>query len=463
MRHDKATEYILSFLLGEATPPDISGKIRITRQTQEQRSPDYVAYCRPEEAEPYQRVVIVPSGFFNYEIYGRAESMPTLPLAEWHGLPLLFGTPREEQVETPYGTRLVIHADLVASSYFLLSRYEEVYHRELRDEHGRFPGKQSLPYRAGFLERPLVDEYAAELRRLMSEIGLAVDSIPPGFSAVALTHDLDQPYYSSGIRGFLRLLLKERLSLRKAYRYTFSRANEDLFFSYGRFLDWNVETQRKCAAPVRSIFFIKTPSSHPLDKPNYTLHNRKIAAIIRLARRRKVEFGLHLNLYCSEHPEAVEAAKLELEKQLEEPLLCSRHHYLAVREPEDYNALMAAGIYHDYSMAYADVAGFRLGTSRPVRFINPQSMLVTDLILHPLTVMDYTLHDEKYMNLDYAEAERVAQAMVEQAYKYHGEVTLLFHNENLLLDDPHIYHTRLYRALLRQIIKLSPVVEIPQL
>ena len=44
------------------------------------------------------------------------------------------------------------------------------------------------------------------------------------------------------------------------------------------------------------------------------------------------------------------------------------------------------------------------------------------------------------------------RAMVDQAYKYHGEVTLLFHNENLLLDDPHIYHTRSYRALLRQII-----------
>ena len=41
---------------------------------------------------------------------------------------------------------------------------------------------------------------------------------------------------------------------------------------------------------------------------------------------------------------------------------------------------------------------------RQVRFINPQSMEVTDLILHPLTVMDYTLHDEKYMHLDYAEA-----------------------------------------------------------
>lgn len=460
MRHYEATEYILSFLLGDAIPLDISGQIRISRHTQAQRSPDYVAYCRPEEAEPFHRVVIVPSGFFDYDQYGRAESMPALPLAEWHGMPLLFGEPREEYLDTPYGRRLVIYADLVASSYFLLSRYEEMYYRKRRDEHGRFPGRESLPYRAGFLERPLVDEYAAELRRLMSEIGLAVEPMVPGFSAVSLTHDLDQPYYSSGIRGFLRLLLKERFSLRAAYRNTFSRASEDLFFSYGRFLDWNVETQRKCAAPVRTIFFIKTPSPHPLDKPNYTLRNRKIAAIMRLARRRKVEFGLHLNLYCSEHPEAVEGAKVELEKELGEAVVYSRHHYLAVREPEDYNALLGAGIYHDYSMAYADVAGFRLGTSRPVRFINPQSMEVTDLILHPLTVMDYTLHDEKYMHLDYAEAERVAVAMVDQAYKYHGEVTLLFHNENLLLDDPHIYHTRLYRALLRQIIKLSPASDI---
>ena len=225
MRHYEATEYILSFLLGDAIPLDISGQIRISRHTQAQRSPDYVAYCRPEEAEPFHRVVIVPSGFFDYDQYGRAESMPALPLAEWHGMPLLFGEPREEYLDTPYGRRLVIYADLVASSYFLLSRYEEMYYRKRRDEHGRFPGRESLPYRAGVLERPLVDEYAAELRRLMSEIGLAVEPMVPGFSAVSLTHDLDQPYYSSGIRGFLRLLLKERLSLRAAYRNTFSRAS----------------------------------------------------------------------------------------------------------------------------------------------------------------------------------------------------------------------------------------------
>ena len=456
MRHDKAARYVLSFLLADAIPLDISDAICASHRSQEQLLPNYVAYCAPEDAEPYQRVVIVPSGFFDYDSYGRAESMPQLPLAEWHGLPLLFGDPREEYIETPYGRRLIIHADLVASSYFLLSRYEEIYYRQRRDSYGRFPGKESLGYRAGFLERPLVDEYAAELRRLMSEIGLPVSPVEPGFSSVLLTHDLDQPYYSSGIRGFSRLVLKERLSLREAYRNTFSRASEDRYFSYSRFLDWNVEVQRKCASHVRTIFFIKTPSPQPLDKPNYTLRNRKIAAIMRLARKRKVEFGLHLNLYCSEHPEAVESAKVELEKELGETISCSRHHYLAAREPEDYNALTGAGIYHDYTMGYADVAGFRLGTSRPVRFINPQNMVVTDLILHPLTIMDYTLHDEKYMHLSYSDAERIAQGLVDQVYKHHGEVILLFHNENLLLDNPHIYHTRLYRTLLRQIIRLSP-------
>lgn len=116
MRHYEATEYILSFLLGDAIPLDISGQIRISRHTQAQRSPDYVAYCRPEEAEPYHRVVIVPSGFFDYDQYGRAESMPALPLAEWHGMPLLFGEPREEYLDTPYGRRLVVDSPLRTSA-----------------------------------------------------------------------------------------------------------------------------------------------------------------------------------------------------------------------------------------------------------------------------------------------------------------------------------------------------------
>lgn len=53
--------------------------------------------------------------------------------------------------------------DFVASAYFLMSRYEELLNPE-RDEHGRFPGKVSVPYRNHFIDRPIVDEYSRWLR-----------------------------------------------------------------------------------------------------------------------------------------------------------------------------------------------------------------------------------------------------------------------------------------------------------
>lgn len=460
MYTDDIPQYILSFLLRESVPIDIHGSISGADFAQSISLSLRVGYCTPQQAQPHHRIVIVPSGFFDYEQYGRAESIPRLPLLEWHGIPILFGSPREQYIETPYGTRLIIYADLVASSYFLISRYEEIYRRGRRDQYGRFPGRDSLPYRAGFINRPIVDEYGEQLRMLMTEMGLSVPAMPKGFGSVLLTHDLDQPYYSSGIRGLLRLLIKEHRSLSQSYRMTFGKTSEDKYYSYARFLDWNVETQRKCADPVKSIFFLKTPSTHSQDKPHYNLRGRKMRVILRLARRRHVEFGLHSNFACSEDPHLIESAKMYLEKKLRQSITMNRHHYLAIREPEDYNSLITAGIYHDYSMGYADVAGFRLGTCRPVRFINPQSRAITDLILHPLTMMDYTLHDEKYMHLNFSEASLLAHRLVAEVYRHGGELNLLFHNENLILDAAGNYHSRLYREILRQVVEYSPAVEV---
>lgn len=60
---------------------------------------------------------------------------------------------------------------------FLISRYEEMVRRGLRDEHGRFPGKESLPYRAGFLHRPIVDEYRMLLHRWLRQSRLRVPEV----------------------------------------------------------------------------------------------------------------------------------------------------------------------------------------------------------------------------------------------------------------------------------------------
>ena len=94
------------------------------------------------------------------------EVITTLPLTIWEETPILFGEAKTEQI----GETKVIHADLVAGTFFLITRYEEVIRRDVRDVHGRFPGKESLPYRAGFIDRPLVEEYGKLLRSQMREV-----------------------------------------------------------------------------------------------------------------------------------------------------------------------------------------------------------------------------------------------------------------------------------------------------
>ena len=117
-------DYIMYFLLGEEVAPEIISQIGYT--------------SNPEEFERY-KLVIVPSAFFTPEIYGTAQSLPQLPLHIWEEAPILFGTPQVEQV----GNTRVLYADLVASTYFLISRYEEMARPKVRDVHGSFPGKES--------------------------------------------------------------------------------------------------------------------------------------------------------------------------------------------------------------------------------------------------------------------------------------------------------------------------------
>ena len=61
---------------------------------------DKISYGEKKEMESI--VTIKPSGFFDKDVYMTPKSLPNLPLARWHGIPLLFGEPKEEIVEERY-------------------------------------------------------------------------------------------------------------------------------------------------------------------------------------------------------------------------------------------------------------------------------------------------------------------------------------------------------------------------
>ena len=133
----------------------------------------------------------------------------------------------------------------------------------------------------------------------------------------------------------------------------------------------------------------------------------------------------------------------------------NRYHFLRTLQPADFRRLIESGITDDFTMAYPDVAGFRLGTCRAVRWIDPESKRLTPLVLHPLTAMDCTLSDSRYMGLPQQEAYGCVTRLIESAKEYGGEVSLLWHNSTVVRcqSDSSFCHRQLYSDLINVLIE----------
>lgn len=374
------------------------------------------------------RIVIIPSPFFRNDIYGTEQSMPQLPLEEIEGIPLLFGSPETEYI----GDTVVIHADILASAYFLLTRYEEIRRRDIRDECGRFPGKESLPYKAGFIHRPVVDEYGKLLRKWLrqAQVKLAPEA-QPCIHKIWLTHDVDAPFYCRTFRNLLRESIKGSGFL-KAWKIYKGPLDKDPFYTFPWLLEKRNELKNKLGKEnVRSTLFIKGGGLSSYDKPRYALQSKDFQKLIQLCNLYDVQIGLHASFDAGKVPERINQEKNVLEKHTGKKITHNRHHYLSAREPEDFEWLEKTGITDDFTMGYADIAGFRLGTSHPVNWIDPQKKRISSLILHPLIIMDCTLSEKNYMNLSYEEALAYCTSIIKQIANVNGDITLLWHNDTI--------------------------------
>lgn len=395
------------------------------------------------------KVVIVPSGFFQSSVYGTPESLPQLPLKEIEGVPLLFGTPKEECFEETW----VIYADIIASSYFLLSRYEEIQKRDIRDKHGRFPGKESLPYKAGFIHRPIVEEYGKLLRHWLRKACVRIPEPQPELQKIWLTHDVDAPFFCRSLRNICRETLKG-IGFRKALKLYQGPLEKDPYYTFPWMLEQDSLVKNRFGDRCHILFFLKAGGRHANDKPHYQVRSHDIQKLLHLFKKNKALLGLHSSYEAGIYPDLIPEEKMRLEHDWKlENIHLNRHHYLASREPEDLTKLIKAGITDDFTMGYADVSGFRLGTCRPAKWINPMTRQLTSLTLHPLSVMDCTLSESQYMGLPLNEAFRYCLQLLKQTKQYGGEIVWLWHNTSFAETEKNSYHKTLYTYLINDILK----------
>lgn len=358
-----------------------------------------VAYTADAKALEDHDVIIVPNGHL-----GNSIVLPDMG---------------HVQVEQPAKGKAIIRTDIVYNTFFFASRAEETFNTE-RDEHERFAAKYSILGHNNRLQIPMLDEHA---RLLLKTLNLPLPT--PGFGHIYLTHDVDSISQYRSLRGLLGGLKRgEKEQVREALR----DIHHDPLYTF----PWMIEQDRR-VPEAETVYFIKHTDGKGYDYPQYSLRGKDYKQLQKLL----IDSGARLAVHSSYYE------NVSQKQSAFSPW--HRTHFLR-GSLKLFNQLEKAGFTDDFTMGFADEAGFRLQTTRAIRWINPVSLRVTKLTLHPLTVMDCTLSNENYMNLSEDEAYFLCERLIAKVRMHHGDLCLLWHNSIFTEGN---YHRSLYPKLLQ--------------
>ena len=317
--------------------------------------------------------------------------------------------------------------DVVASIFYILSRYEE-YTSETKDEHGRFPFESSILNKYGWIESAICDRWAVEIVKYIDSsltINASINRAGEKFKVVP-TFDIDNAYaylLKEGSRKVLSTLKdiskgdKERIKERKE---VLSGAIKDPYDTYSRIID------------IAKVFsdtklFWLSESKGKKDR-NVPIEHEGIIELLK---------SLNANMSVNLHPSygsygdvvKIKNEKSALESVLGHSITASRQHYLRFTLPETYQEIINAGFSDDYSMGFAEHIGFRSGTARAHYWFDLSKNSQSNLVLHPFVYMDGSLNE--YMKLSVEQSSQLIFKLYAEVCEYGGDFIFLWHNETI--------------------------------
>lgn len=424
------------------------------------------------EGDPGGCELVLADGLFQTPAGGwlHPDSLPQQPLSWWKlpadlrhvaaeqaAIPILYRSPAPELLEqTTSGYAL--NLDLFGSIFFMLTRYEELV-STTRDGHDRFPASASLAAQAGFLERPLVNEYVELLWAFIARLWPSLRRRRRDYRLI-LSHDVDNPFsapFRGNRRSFVRLgktlasdLARRRDPLLAARRV---RAAADAGRGCHDRDPWNtfdfiMDLSERHG--IRSAFYFMTDGTSLQFDGNYEIDDPWVRALMRRISHRGHEIGLHTSYAAYRDPCRT---RLEFERLLQlcdrlgiqQPCWGGRQHYLRWQNPTTWQSCADAGLAYDSTLGFADTVGFRSGTCCEYPAFNLRTRRPLALKERPLIVMDGTLFVHQRLR-----GEAVVQKILDLkalCRHYRGDFTLLWHNGNLNTSADKSLYTRVIQSI----------------
>ena len=356
-------------------------------------------------------------------------------------VPVLFGRPMAS------GRFLEIDRDCIrlgldvpGSIFFLLTRYEEVAVTR-RDRHERFPAAASVAYRAGFLHRPLANEYLEILWACLTRLWPGLVRRQRSYT-FALSHDVDRPFDATGrswrrvmrtVGGDLLLRREPGLAVRRLasrLRRGEQRRRTDPDNTFAFILDTSEHHG------LKSTFYFMAGRTDQRYDGDYYLEAPPIQALLREIHDRGHEIGLHPSYHTWRDADQISAELARLRHAAErlgirQDEWGGRQHYPRFRAPETWRHYEAAGLAYDATLTFADRVGFRCGTCYEFTPFDLEERRPLCLLERPLVVMEDSLLEACYMGLPPDRARELIARLARTCRAFAGTFSLLWHNSQL--------------------------------
>lgn len=297
-----------------------------------------------------------PDVFFRRigEAWLAESTLPPVPLPNWDSrelspdiclaepqVPVLFGEAEPHLARE--GNQLRLPLDIFGATFFMLSRYEEAVCPE-QDTHGRFPAAASLAGRAGFISRPIIDEYVEILWAAMKHLWPGGPARRTLGARTIVSCDVDNPFAFTGkwhqtARRLLGDLLKRRApgtAIRNLQGSWHARRGHHELDPYWYALDWIMDVNEAAGRPV--AFYFIPENTDPRYDQSTSLDDPRMRDLLRRIHGRGHEIGVHPGYHSHTDPAVMARSIATLRRVLEEedivqPQLGGRQHFLRWETP----------------------------------------------------------------------------------------------------------------------------------
>lgn len=415
--------YILQFILEEI----LGFNLRYNEMAAEGEA--VIAY--QQEKPTAACFYIKPCGLLNEQ--GVSEQI--LEMGSWEEYPVFFMTGGD------------IPFDIFSAAFYLVSRYEE-YLPHQKDSYGRFAHQQSLAYKEGFLQLPLVDLWAVKLRE---EIRKRFPLEPCNYRKFHFvpSYDIDHAWRFKH-KGWMRTIahtgsdvLGGNWDLLRQRKRVLMNKEKDPYDVY----EWLDALHLRYG--LKPYYFFPLAVQVKGYDRNISPFNHSLRQLLTY-HASGYRTGIHPSWQSGDSNKVFQEELALFAAIAGNQPLYSRFHYIRFSLPLDYRKLILAGIHEEHSMGYGTINGFRASTSHPFFWFDLVTEEVTRLRVHPYCWMDANSYYEQHFTPAQAYAE--LQRFHDVIKKVQGNMEIICHNNFLSEEQGFAGWKEVYEIFLDQVV-----------